>query len=114
MLFRSVSALRGSEANDAYRFEDGRVVTETNHCGGVLGGMSNGDTIIFRIAVKPVPSVFVEQETVKMSKGKLARTKLKIQGRHDVCLCPRVVPVVEAMAALVIADALLQDRAARL
>lgn len=87
---------------------------KTNNAGGVLGGMSNGDTIIFRIAVKPVPSVFVEQETVKMSKGKLARTKLKIQGRHDVCLCPRVVPVVEAMAALVIADALLQDRAARL
>ena len=87
---------------------------KTNNAGGVLGGMSNGDTIIFRIAVKPVPSVFQKQKTVKNLKGKYQDAELQIQGRHDVCLCPRVVPVVEAMAALVIADALLQDRAARL
>ncbi len=106
--------LTGSQNNDEIRAKGSKAAFRTNNAGGLLGGMSNGDTIVFRIAVKPVPSVFVEQETVKMSKGKLAETKLKIQGRHDVCLCPRVVPVVEAMAALAIADALLQNRAARL
>ncbi|MBQ3837667.1 MAG: chorismate synthase, partial [Treponema sp.] len=86
----------------------------SNNAGGLLGGMSNGDTIIFRVAVKPVPSVIVEQKTVKRKGDKFEETDLKIQGRHDVCLCPRIVPVVEAMAALVIADAVLQNRAARI
>ena len=102
--------LTGSQNNDEIRAKGSKAAFRTNNA----GGLSNGDTIVFRIAVKPVPSVFVEQETVKMSKGKLADTKLKIQGRHDVCLCPRIVPVAEAMAALAIADALLQNRAARL
>ncbi len=106
--------LTGSQNNDEIRAKGSKAAFRTNNAGGLLGGISNGDTIVFRIAVKPVPSVFVEQETVKMSKGKLADTKLKIQGRHDVCLCPRIVPVAEAMAALAIADALLQNRAARL
>ena len=106
--------LTGSQNNDEIRAKGSKAAFRTNNAGGLLGGISNGDTIVFRIAIKPVPSVFVEQETVKMSKGKLARTKLKIQGRHDVCLCPRIVPVVEAMAALAIADALLQNKSARL
>jgi chorismate synthase len=106
--------LTGSQNNDEIHAKGSKAAFRTNNAGGLLGGISNGDTIVFRIAIKPVPSVFVEQETVKMSKGKLARTKLKIQGRHDVCLCPRIVPVVEAMAALAIADALLQNKSARL
>lgn len=105
--------MTGTQNNDVMKAKGGKAAFLTNNAGGVLGGISNGDAIVFRIAVKPVPSVFAEQKTVKNAKGKLAETKLKIQGRHDVCLCPRIVPVVEAMAALVIADALLQQRAAR-
>lgn len=106
--------MTGSENNDIMKVKGKKAAFESNNAGGLLGGISNGNTIIFRLAIKPVPSVFVEQKTVKMSKGKLAETKLKIQGRHDVCLCPRIVPVVEAMAALAIADALLQERAAKI
>ena len=105
--------MTGTENNDNMKVKGGKAAFLTNNAGGILGGMSNGDTIIFRLAIKPVPSVFAPQKTVKVQKGKLEETELKIQGRHDVCLCPRVVPVVEAMAALTIADALLQQRAAR-
>lgn len=105
--------LTGSQNNDQIKAKGGKATFATNNAGGLLGGISNGDTIIFRVAVKPVPSVFVEQKTVKNKNGNLADASLKIQGRHDVCLCPRIVPVVEAMAALVIADAVLQNRAAR-
>ena len=106
--------LTGTENNDVIKAKGGKAFFESNNAGGLLGGISNGDTIIFRIAVKPVPSVFQKQKTVKNEKGKYESTELQIQGRHDVCLCPRIVPVVEAMAALAIADALLQNRAARL
>ena len=106
--------LTGSQNNDQMRTSGSRPKFLTNNAGGILGGISNGDTIIFRVAVKPVPSVFVEQKTVQADGKKFTNTNLKIQGRHDVCLCPRVVPVVEAMASLVIADALLQQRAVRL
>ena len=105
--------MTGSQNNDIIKAKGAKAAFKTNNAGGLLGGISNGAEIIFRLAVKPVPSVFVEQKTVKMSGKKLAETSLKIQGRHDVCLCPRIVPVVEAMAALVMADALLQQRAAR-
>ena len=110
----SVADLTGTQNNDEIRVKGSKAKFTTNNAGGLLGGMSNGDTIIFRVAVKPVPSVFAEQKTVKRKGDKFEETNLKIQGRHDVCLCPRIVPVVEAMAALVIADALLQQRAARL
>lgn len=106
--------LTGSQNNDQITAKGTKASFVTNNAGGVLGGMSNGDTIIFRIAVKPVPSIFIEQKTVKNQKGKFENTELKIQGRHDVCLCPRIVPVVEAMAALTIADLLLQNRSSRL
>ncbi len=106
--------MTGSENNDKIRVKGSKPAFMTNNAGGLLGGMSNGDTIIFRVAVKPVPSIFAEQKTVKRKGGKIEEIDLKIQGRHDVCLCPRIVPVVEAMAALAIADAVLQNRAARI
>ena len=106
--------MTGSQNNDEIFLKGTKAAFKTNNAGGLLGGISNGAEIIFRLAIKPVPSVFVEQKTVKMTGKKLAETSLKIQGRHDVCLCPRIVPVVEAMAALVLADAVLQNRAARI
>ncbi|MBO7123612.1 MAG: chorismate synthase [Treponema sp.] len=106
--------MTGSENNDQIYAKGSKAAFRSNNAGGLLGGMSNGDTIIFRVAVKPVPSIFAEQKTVKRKGDKFEETDLKIQGRHDVCLCPRIVPVVEAMAALAIADAVLQNRAARI
>ena len=104
----------GSQNNDTMHAEDGKPVFDTNHAGGVLGGLSSGADIIFRVAVKPVPSIFKPQQTVRRSedfgvdgKAEYETTELQIKGRHDVCLCPRIVPVVEAMASLVITDFLL-------
>lgn len=104
----------GSQNNDLMHAEGGRPVFDSNHAGGVLGGLSSGEDIIFRVAVKPVPSIFKTQQTVCRktdfdADGAAAyeTTELQIKGRHDVCLCPRIVPVVEAMAALVIADFIL-------
>ena len=106
----------GSTNNDCMHAEGGCPVYETNHAGGVLGGISNGQPIIFRVAVKPVPSIFKPQQTVRRAgdfgedgKALYETTELQIKGRHDVCLCPRIVPVVEAMTALVLADLLLRD-----
>ncbi len=107
----------GAENNDEMFAVDGKPVFKTNHAGGILGGISNGNQILFRVAVKPVPSIFIKQETVKKQGANTASasenyesTQLQITGRHDVCLCPRIVPVVEAMAAIVIADALLAQK----
>ena len=93
----------GSTNNDCMHAENGKPVFDTNHAGGVLGGLSSGEDIIFRVAVKPVPSIFKPQQTVRRN-AEYETTELQIKGRHDVCLCPRIVPVVEAMAALVITD----------
>lgn len=98
----------GSKNNDNMYVENGKACYSSNHSGGVLGGITNGNQIIFRVAVKPVPSIFTEQDTIKKENGNYSSTKLQIQGRHDVCLCPRIVPVVEAMAAITIADFLLK------
>ena len=104
----------GSENNDNMHCVDGKPVFDTNHSGGVLGGISNGNQIIFRVAVKPVPSIFKSQKTVeRLADGSYKDTELEIKGRHDVCLCPRIVPVVEAMTALVLADLLLENRQAK-
>jgi len=92
------AALRGSQSNDAFRMAGERVVTETNHCGGVLGGISNGMPVIFRCAVRATPSIARAQETVSLKTGENAQ--LSIHGRHDPCILPRAVPVVEAMAAI--------------
>ena len=101
------SKLRGSENNDAYRVENGRVVTETNHCGGILGGISNGMPIVFRAAIKPTPSIGKTQKSVSLSS--MTDTDLNIRGRHDPCIVPRAVPCVEAAAAIAIFDALVSS-----
>lgn len=98
-----LTKMRGSESNDAYRFdENGRIITVTNNMGGIVGGMSDGAPLVFRTAFKPTPSIGKTQQTVNIKTGKNA--DLKIEGRHDPCIAPRAVAVVEAVAALVIAD----------
>ena len=101
---------RGSEANDAFYAEDGRVRTRTNTAGGTLGGISSGEEIVVGLAVKPTSSVARPQETVDTS---LQPRTILVEGRHDPSVLPRAVPVAEAMLAIVLADLLLLNRAAR-
>ena len=96
--------MRGSEANDPIRMENGRVVTLKNNSGGVSGGISNGMPIVFRTSVKPTPSIYREQMTVDLSTGE--NEMLKIEGRHDPCIAHRAAVVVDAMTALTLADLL--------
>jgi chorismate synthase len=100
--------MTGREHNDAFRSRGGKVHTLTNRSGGVQGGISNGETIYFRVAFKPVATVMHEQETVDVN---LKNTTLKGRGRHDPCVLPRAVPMVEAMTALVLVDHALRQRA---
>jgi len=100
--------MRGSEHNDAFEVRDGKIRTETNNSGGVQGGISNGENIFFRVAFKPTSTIAREQKTVTAS-GK--ETTLAARGRHDPCVLPRAVPIVEAMAALVLCDHALRHRA---
>jgi chorismate synthase len=100
--------LTGREHNDPIRARGGRVHTTSNRSGGIQGGISNGESILFRVAFKPVATVMHEQDTVDVS---LHNTTLKGRGRHDPCVLPRAVPMVEAMAALVLADHALRHRA---
>lgn len=95
-----LSKMRGSQSNDPFRYKDGKVVTETNNMGGILGGITNGMPVIFRAAVKPTPSISQRQKTVDLQKKKNA--ELEIHGRHDPCIVPRAVPVIEAVTALAI------------
>ncbi len=104
--------MRGSEMNDPLSLRDGQVYFESNNAGGILGGISTGQPIICRIAVKPTPSISRKQRTVDLFSGKEAQ--IEIKGRHDPSIPPRIVPVAEAMVALVLADHLLRQRAARL
>ena len=97
----AATSMRGSEHNDPFTFREGRIATTTNHAGGSLGGISSGETVRFRVAFKPVSSIFLEQDTVDVS-GRPQR--LKVRGRHDPCVLPRAVPIVEAMCALALAD----------
>lgn len=90
--------LRGSQANDSFRMVDDRIVTASNHSGGVQGGITNGMPVIFRCAVRATPSIGQTQDTVSLQKGQNA--EIRIRGRHDPCILPRAVPVVEAMAAI--------------
>ena len=96
------ASLRGSQANDAFRMADGQVVTETNHSGGVNGGITNGMPVIFRCAVRPTPSIAKKQQTISLKTGENA--ELEIHGRHDPCILPRAVPVIEAMTAIAILE----------
>ena len=97
---------RGSEHNDPFTAEQGMVKTVTNHCGGILGGITNGMPILFRTAIKPTPSIAMPQQTVNLKTGEV--TTIEIRGRHDPCIVPRAVPVVEAAAAIAIYDAYLE------
>jgi len=106
-----VVGARGSENNDAFYVEEGRVRTRTNTAGGTLGGVSSGEEIVVRVAVKPTSSVALPQETVDTS---LQPRTIVVEGRHDPSVCPRAVPVAEAMLALVLADLYLLNRAARI
>lgn len=101
----------GSQVNDIFDSENGRITTRTNHSGGIQGGISNGQDIYFRVAFKPVATLLQEQPTVDKDGNP---TMVKVRGRHDACVLPRAVPIVEAMAALVLADAYLLNRTSRL
>ena len=98
--------LRGSENNDSFRMENGTIVTATNHCGGILGGITSGMPLLFRAAFKPTPSISQVQQSVSLSQGE--NQELVVKGRHDPCIVPRAVPVVEAAAAIAIFDLLLE------
>jgi chorismate synthase len=104
----AATRMRGSEHNDAFEIREGRVRTETNNSGGVQGGISNGENIFFRVAFKPTSTIAREQKTVTASGEE---TILAARGRHDPCVLPRAVPIVEAMAALVLCDHALRQRA---
>ena len=101
----------GSHNNDSFFYANGVVKTTTNHCGGILGGITNGMPIIFRAAIKPTPSISKPQQTVNLETGE--NTTLQIKGRHDPCIVPRAVPVIEAAAAIAIFDAWLEFKARR-
>jgi len=104
----SATRMRGSEHNDPFEMRGGKVRTSTNYSGGIQGGISNGEEIYFRVAFKPTATIAREQKTVSASKE---QTQLAARGRHDPCVLPRAVPMVEAMAALVFCDHALRQRA---
>jgi len=104
--FEGVS-MRGSEYNDAFVTDGTRITTRTNHVGGILGGMTDGMPCVFRVAMKPTPSIFLEQDSVDMVT--MTPVKLSIKGRHDPCVVLRAVPVVEAAAAIALCDMLLDS-----
>ena len=99
--------MRGSENNDPFTVRDGRIETLTNNAGGILGGISNGMPVVFRAAVKPTPSIAKEQQSVNLNT--MQPEALSITGRHDPCIVPRAVPVIEAAAALAISDLILGE-----
>ena len=104
----SATRMKGSEHNDPFEIRGGRVRTSTNYSGGIQGGISNGEDIYFRVAFKPTATIAREQKTISTSRE---QAKLAARGRHDPCVLPRAVPMVEAMAALVLCDHALRHRA---
>ena len=104
MGFRSAS-VRGSECNDPFSVQNGVVSTVTNHAGGILGGISNGMPVLFTVAIKPTPSISMAQKSISLSRNE--DVELEIKGRHDPCIVPRAVPVIEAAAAIAIFDMIL-------
>jgi len=98
----SAAGKRGSENNDPFTIRNGRIVTVTNNAGGILGGISNGMPIVVRVAVKPTSSIAKTQETVDIKNMESA--SLMVKGRHDVCIAPRAVVVVESMIAVTLCD----------
>jgi chorismate synthase len=104
----AATRMRGSQHNDPFEMRGGRIRAATNNSGGVQGGISNGEEIYFRVAFKPTATIGHEQKTVTSSHK---QTQLAARGRHDPCVIPRAVPIVEAMAALVLCDHALRQRA---
>ncbi len=98
--------LKGSENNDPYVIRDGKIVMLTNNAGGILGGLSSGMPILVRVAIKPTPSISKEQKTVDLSK--MEETLIRVKGRHDPCIVPKAVPVIESAVAIVLADHMLR------
>jgi chorismate synthase len=109
---RECAGMKGSEMNDPLLLRDGKVDFESNNAGGILGGISTGAPIVCTISVKPTPSIAQKQKTVDLAQGEAA--EIAIKGRHDPAIPPRIVPVAEAMVALVLADHLLRQRGTRL
>ena len=107
----NVTSLKGSDNNDEFAIENGKIIKKTNHSGGVLGGMSDGSDLVFRAAVKPTPSISQSQRTVNRDGEEI---DMVITGRHDPLIVPRAVVVVEAMAACTIADLLLTNMTSRI
>ncbi len=107
----AAATMRGSEHNDSFTIKSGKVTTTTNYSGGIQGGVTNGEDIYFRVAFKPVPTMMKPQATVNRQGEEVI---LEAHGRHDPCVLPRVVPVVEAMAAMMVLDMLLEARCGRL
>ncbi len=93
--------MKGSELNDAFIIKNGKISTLTNNSGGIQGGISNGQDIYFKVVFKPTASIAQRQQTVDLKGNPI---DLEIKGRHDPCIVPRAVPVVEAMAAITLAD----------
>lgn len=102
----ALAGMRGSQANDEYRMQNGRVITTSNHNGGILGGISNGAPILFRVAIKPTSSISTKQRSVDLTT--MSDTELIVKGRHDACIVPRAVPVIEAVCAIALADLMLE------
>lgn len=107
----TMAALCASQANDAMHYQDGKVVCESNHNGGVTGGITNGMPIILRAAVKPTPSIAVAQQTVDLSKQE--NTTLIVDGRHDPCIVPRAVVVIESVLAIALCELMMDDAATK-
>ena len=103
----AAAAMRGSENNDAFRIQDGQVVTATNHCGGILGGITTGMPLLAQIAFKPTPSIAREQQSVDLDK--LQEVPLVIKGRHDPCVVVRAVPICEAAMAIGLLDLMMEE-----
>lgn len=99
-----ITEMYGHEANDAYYYKDDKVKTKTNHNGGITGGITNGMPIVFQVGIKPTPSISQTQDTINVETK--TNTKIQVKGRHDPCIVPRAVVVVESMAALAILDML--------
>ena len=106
----AAAEMRGSEHNDAFCLSDGRIVTETNHHGGILGGISTGMPLTFHVAIKPTPSIKKPQKSVDMDT--MREVNLSVGGRHDPCIVPRAVPVIEAACAIALTDELLSGERA--
>ena len=103
----AVGSMPGSLCNDSYTVKDGTVTTTTNHAGGILGGITNGMPVIFRCAIKPTPSISRPQQSISLAQGQ--EQELVVKGRHDPCIVPRAVPVVEAAAAIALFDLVLSN-----